>query len=139
MSVLPHTGVRAVRAASIVTLSSSIGTFPPATRDVASKEALEASTEGSIEVTRPTIPIYANTQCFIYKSIEVTWNDIKDTFMQKQFAKNLEDLEVYINIKRSRAHRIACRFPVILCVEVIEWILTHMDGSHLMLHSESGG
>lgn len=35
-------------------------------------------------------------------------------------------------------HRIACKFVVIPSVEVIKWIITHMDDSHLVLHSESG-
>ena len=33
----------------------------------------------------------------------------------------------------------AYRFLVIPCALVIEWILTHMDDSHLVLYSESGG
>jgi len=136
MNVLPQTGVRAT---SIFTFSSFVGAMPPATCKVASKEDLESSTEEAVEVTNPTIPIYADTQCFIDKSTEVTWSGIKDTFMQKRFLENLEELEFYINIKLSRMHKITCRFPIIPCAEVIECIITHMDDSDLMLHSERGG
>lgn len=58
MSVLPQKGVRAT---SIFTLSSSMGTMPPTTHEVASKEALEATIKEEVEVTKPTIPIYKNT------------------------------------------------------------------------------
>jgi len=51
---------------------------------VASKEASEESIEEVVEVKKPTIPIYLDTQCFIDKSTKVTWKGIKDTFMQKQ-------------------------------------------------------
>lgn len=76
--MLPHTGVQA---ASIVTLLSFVGTMPPTTCRVASKEASDVSIKEALEVTKPTIPIYANKQCFIDNSTEVTWKDIKDTFM----------------------------------------------------------
>jgi len=79
-------------------------------RKVASKELSKASTDEPIEVTNPNIPIYANTQCFIDKTTEVTWSKICNTFMQENFVEGLEDVYVYINIKKSRMHRITCRF-----------------------------
>jgi len=54
MSVLPQKGVRAT---SIVTLSS-VGTMPPPTSKLVSKEASKESNEEAVEVTKPTIPIY---------------------------------------------------------------------------------
>ena len=58
--------------------------------------------------------------------------------MQENFVEDLEDVHAYINIKKSRMHRIACRFLIMPCAKVIEWIITHMDDSHLMICSESG-
>ena len=58
--------------------------------------------------------------------------------MQKEFPENLEDREVYINIKRSIIHRVACGFSVMPCAESIEWILLHMGSKNMVLNSESG-
>lgn len=78
MSVLPHTSVQT---ASIVTPSSNVGKMPLTTRREASKEALEASNEKEVEVTKPTIHILIDTWCIIDKSTEVSRKDIKYTFM----------------------------------------------------------
>lgn len=53
--------------------------------------------------------------------------------------ENIEDMEAYINIKRYRIHRVTWRFQVTPYAKVPDWILTHMDYSHIMLHSESDG
>lgn len=103
------------------------------------KELSEVSTDEPVEVTWPNVPIYIDTQCFIDKGRQVTWRKIYSTFMQERFVKDLEYLKAYVNIRRYRIHRITCRFLVMPCVEVIEWIITHMDDSHLVLQSESGG
>lgn len=58
--------------------------------------------------------------------------------MLETFPKDLEDVHAYINIKKSRIHNITCKYPVTPCDEVIEWIVTHMDDSQLVLCSESG-
>jgi len=134
--MLPQIGLQAT---SIVFHSSSIRIMPPTTHKVVSKESSRARTEEVVEVIKITISIYADTQCFIDKSIEVTWNAIKDTFLHKSFVENFKDLQAYINIKQSRMHKIVYKFVVISHVEVIEWIITHMDDSHLVLRNESGG
>lgn len=90
-----------VRTTSIVSLSSFVGAMPPSTHKVASKETSEASIEEVVEVTKPTFPIFENTHCFIDKTTEVTLGSIKYTFMQKRFVENLEDVQEYINIKKS--------------------------------------
>lgn len=59
MSVLPQI---AVQATSIVTLALFVGGMPPDTCKVASKEASKEITKEVVEVTNPTIPIYAGTQ-----------------------------------------------------------------------------
>lgn len=59
--------------------------------------------------------------------------------MQERFVEDLEYFHAYINIKKSRMHRIKFRFSVMPYVEVIESIITHMDDSHHVLHSENGG
>jgi len=63
---------------------------------------------------------------------------IKDKFMQKTFLETLEDIQLYINIKKSRMHKVTCRFSFIPYAEMIGWIITDMDESHLVRRSESG-
>jgi len=58
--------------------------------------------------------------------------------MQNKFLEYLEDMEVYINIKNSRIPRVAYRFLVMPCAEVIKWILLNMENNNLVLRSESG-
>lgn len=58
--------------------------------------------------------------------------------MEEKFHENLEDREIYINIKWSKIHRIAYRLLLIPCAESIEWILSQMDNTNLVLSSESG-
>lgn len=105
---------------------------------VASRELLEENTNEPIKIAKPSIPIYANTHCFVDKTIEVTWSNIYNTFMKEKFPEDLEDVHAYINIKRSKIHKIECKFPVLSCIEAIEWIILHMDYSHLVLRNESG-
>lgn len=58
--------------------------------------------------------------------------------MQEKFLKELKYVNEYINIKKSRMHKVSCRYLVMPCVEAIEWFITHMDDFHLVLCSESG-
>ena len=115
MSVLPKTSVHAT---SITTMSLSVGDMPPC--KVTSKELSEASTDETSKVTRPNVSIYADTQCFIDKGTQVNWRKINNTFMQDRFPGDVEYLHGYINIKKSKMHRITCRFSVIPCAKVIE-------------------
>lgn len=68
MSVLPQTSVHAISpqtsvlAKSISTLPSFIGAISPC--KVAYKELSEASINGIVEVTKPSIPIYLDTLGF---------------------------------------------------------------------------
>ncbi len=117
-------------------ISSFVGTVPPTTHKVASKEAWEGSIEETIEVKNLTISIHGNTKCFIGKCIEVTWKGIKNRIMQKIFPENLEDVEVYINIQWSRMHSIRSKFLVIRYEAVIEWIITHMEESCFVVKVE---
>ena len=99
----------------------------PTNRQAASKEASKNSTKEAVECSKPTIPILLDTYFFIDKSIKISWKDIKDAFIQKEFPENLEDREVYINIKRFKIHRVARIIVVLPCEKSIEWIFLHMD------------
>jgi len=100
---------------------------------VTSKELSKARADECLEVTRPTIPIYTHIQCFIDKKTKVTWSIIYNTLMQENFPWDLEYLHAYINIKKSRMHKVTCKFLVMQFVELIKWIITHMDDSHIVL------
>lgn len=58
--------------------------------------------------------------------------------MQETFLEDLEDVHAYINIKKSRIHKITCRYLVMSYTKVVECIITHMDCSHHVIRSESG-
>lgn len=44
-------------------------------------------------------PVYANTQSFIEKDMKITWQEIKDTFVDS-FQEYLEDWQIYANIQK---------------------------------------
>jgi len=69
---------------------------------------------------------------------KVTWRNIYNMFMHEAFPEDLEDVHAYKNIKKSIIHKIKCRYLIMPCDEAIEWTITHMDDSHLVICSESG-
>lgn len=121
-----------------ISLSSFVEIMPPATQHSTSKKTSKNSIEEAVECSKPTIPILLDTKCFIDKSLEVSWQDIKYAFMQNVFSEKLEDKKLYINIQRSIIHGVACIFLVLPCEKVIQWILLHMDSNNLVISSESG-
>ena len=65
--------------------------------------------------------MYIDTHFFIKKDIKITWKDI-NTIFTCSFDENLEDRKVYVNIHKSRLYKVAFRYPVFPCVDVIHWI-----------------
>lgn len=45
---------------------------------------------------------------------------------------------MYINVHRSRLHRVACIYPTFPCVDVISWIVSHIDVKTMTLSSTNG-
>ena len=83
-----------------------------------------------------SLPIYEDTKLFIDKDIKMKWQDINDTFLGT-FEENMEDRRVYVNIHKSGLYWIACRYPVFQCVDMIYWIVSHIDPETMVLSSTS--
>ena len=49
----------------------------------------------------------------------------------------MEDRRVYVNIHKSGLYRIACRYVVFPCVNIIHWIFSHTDPEMMVLSSVS--
>lgn len=67
------------------------------------KETVESSIGEAVEQISFDLPVYINTQLFIEKGTKLTWQQIKDTFVE-DFKEYLEDHEVYINISLRDPH-----------------------------------
>jgi len=86
---------------------------------IASKEISQEIISMIIEFAKYSVHVNVDTQCFIDNAIKITWNNIYNTFMHENFPMALEDVHAYINIKKSKIHRIACRFLVMPCPKAI--------------------
>jgi len=58
--------------------------------------------------------------------------------MQENFLEDLEYVHAYIKIKKFMVHRIRSKFLVIPGAKALEWIITHMEDSQLVLCVDSG-
>lgn len=45
---------------------------------------------------------------------------------------------MYLNIQQSGLYKIACRYPTFPCVDVISWIVLHIDENMMELSSANG-
>ena len=54
------------------------------------------------------------------------WQDNNDTF-SCTFEEDLEDHRVYVNIHKSSLYKIAYKYHVLPCVDLIYWIISHTD------------
>ena len=89
----------------------------------ASKRAGSKDTDGSttgeaVEKVSMSFLIYEDTKMFIYKEINMKWQDINDAF-SGTFEENLEDNWVSVNIYKSGLYQIACRYPSFPCADII--------------------
>jgi len=82
-------------------------------------------------------PVYADTQLFIEKDMNITWQEIKDIFAGS-FKEDLEDQQVYVNIHKSSLYKAACSYPTFPCVDIIHWIVSHTNPKTMTLSSASG-
>lgn len=75
------------------TLSSYVQTIPPIAQQVPWRETYENCTEEVVECSKYTkCTKFISKKWFIDKSIKISWQDINDTFIQKKFQENLEDM-----------------------------------------------
>ena len=56
----------------------------------------------------------------------------------RMLEENMKDRQVYVNTDKSRLYKVACRFPMFLCVDMIHWIVSHTDPEKMVLKSVSG-
>lgn len=103
-----------------------------------SKETTNLNTDEVVESTLLIIPILSDTQLFIEKDLDITWDKVKDTFTTTNFKVDMEDRKAYINIHWSCFHRASCRFLVLTCANVIKWIFPHLDTKSMTLNNFSG-
>lgn len=65
-------------------------------------------------------PIFTDMACNINKTTKLSWYDIYEEFTKRDIPETYENFQVYINVKRSRLHKIAAHPPVFLCAKIIE-------------------
>ena len=82
------------------------------------------------------LPIYADTQLFIEKNMNITWQEIKDIFAGN-FKDDLEDQQVYVNIHKSTLYIVVGRYLDFPHVDIIHWIASHTDPKMMTLSSTS--
>ena len=58
--------------------------------------------------------------------------------LQVLFGEDFEDRQVYVNIHKSSLYRIACRYSVLPCTNMIHWSISHIDPETMTLSSVSG-
>lgn len=112
--------------------------MPPTTKNGSSNKVTDSSMEGVVDSTFPGVPIMTDTQCLIDKYSTITWLTIKDAFNMKELPKDLEDREVYENVKKSRFQKVACRYPVLPFFDAIKWIIQCLETKNIFLNNVSG-
>lgn len=81
------------------------------------------------------LPVFADTTCYIDKSVPITWSEIYQTFSRKEVLKEEEDHEVYINVKKSWFHKVAPHLLILPCVGTIEWIIQWTNEKYMMTNN----
>lgn len=62
--------------------------------------------------------VYIDTQLFIEKGMNLTWQEIKDIFVG-DLKEDLEDRQVYISVHWSSLHKIVCRYLSFPCADIM--------------------
>lgn len=109
---------------------------------MASKRAGSQGTDGNVaratvEWVSSSLSIYANTKLYLDRDIKLNWQDVNEEFAGT-FEEDLKYCQVYVNIHKSRLYRIACRYPVFPSVDMIHWIISHIDPETMTLSNVSG-
>lgn len=81
--------------------------------------------------------IYEDTKLIVYKDINVKWKVVNDSF-SGTFGGDLEYHQVYVNIHKFGLYQIACRYPMLPCMDMIHWVASHTDLLTITLSSVSG-
>lgn len=109
-----HLVIQVLRLFELSSLLSIIFIMPP--KRSSSKDTTERSISEAVESTPITLPFLSDTQLFMEKDSDVTWNTVKDAFSKTSYKVYLEDKQVYINVQKLGLHNIACSFLFLLCI-----------------------
>jgi hypothetical protein len=75
--------------------------------------------------------MYDDTTIFLEKGEDsLKWGDIYQMFKKQNFiidAEDQDELRIFKNIRKYGIHRVAAHIAVFPCVDVIAWILKHID------------
>ncbi len=120
------------------------GVHPPlsssgsmASKRAGSKDIDESETGAVVERVFTGLLIYEDTKLIVDKEIKMQWKEDNDAFAGT-FGEDLKDRQVYVNIHKSRLYQIACRYPVLPCMDMIYWIVSHTDPKTMKLSSVDG-
>lgn len=83
-------------------------------------------------------PIFTDTACNINKTTRLSWYEIYEELAERDIPETQEDFQVYINIKRSRLHKVVAHPPVFPCAEIIEWVLQCTSTDDWMIKGHDG-
>jgi hypothetical protein len=86
--------------------------------------------------------MYIDASKFLDKGEEVLrWGDMYHMFKKKKNSIDVEDqyeLKVFKNIRRSGIFRVATHVFVFLCIDVITWVLKHVDLENRYVNNAMG-
>lgn len=95
-----------------------ISTRPRASKGERSKDTDISETRVAVEEVSACLLIYEDNQLFLDKDIKLKWQEVNEEFAGT-FGEDLKDHQVYVNIQKSNLYWIACRYPVLPCVNII--------------------
>lgn len=121
-----------------ISLSSSINTILPTTKKGPLNEVINNSIKDDVDNTLAGVPIMIEIQCLIDKSSTITWMTIKDSFNMKELPKDIEYMEVYVNVMKSRFPKVSCMYPSLPSDDAIRWILQGLYTKKMVLNIVSG-
>jgi hypothetical protein len=124
------------------------GSTPGAARelDFVSKMESIIHTSTKKEFTQPLT--FGDTEASTGSKVVLPhWGDLYRKISQEDYLEftphnNLDvrilDDQVFPNIRRSYLHRVACRTPVLPCIEILGWIIDHADTVKCMVNNVEG-
>jgi len=95
---------------------SNFGSIP--SKREGSNDTDESATRVAIEWVFTSLSIYEDTRLIVDKDIKLKWKEVNDAFVGT-FREDLKDHQVYLNIQKLGLYQIACRYPMLPCMEMI--------------------
>jgi hypothetical protein len=69
----------------------------------------------------------------------INWEDYPEFIPHNDPDVRVLDDQVFLNIRRSCLHMVACQTPVLPCIETLSWIIDHTDVQKYLINDENGG